>query len=68
MKNNNPFQFQVPIPTMISDLQKHITNLPQYSDEQKLYIRTDRYIDALRKIIEVQEEEITHLKKKLKKK
>lgn len=53
---------------MISDLQKHITNLPQYSDEQKLYIRTDRYIDALRKIIEVQEEEIAHLKKKLKKK
>lgn len=65
---NNPFQFQAPIPTMISDFQKHIANLPQYSDEQKLYIRTDRYIDALRKIIEVQEEEIAHLKKKLKKK
>jgi hypothetical protein len=52
----------------IANIQAHIASLPTYSCDAKLYIRTDRYIDALKMIIEGQEHEITQLKKKLKKK
>ena len=52
----------------IANIQAHIASLPTYSCDAKLYIRTDRYIEALKMIIEGQEHEITRLKKKLQKK